>query len=520
MKFVSGIHTFAFEENKLIIDIPYYHRTSTGLLPETTVYLYPRITDKNKVHEVIMTPFHPEDWANIWRLELNAKDRPGLIKEITRILSDERINILVLESLITNHNHESKISILAKFDIYFKKQNLLVKENITQKNYFQKIKATFDEATNGNADKVDVKRFEPIKFLFDNSNIFSSHDVSEYNYVEENRRSHYFDNRYQGTTIKDKKVEIDNRLIEDLGLKKYSGDSDDVQGIIFSDTEDKFILVRFFSKDQLIVYLEITYDVFPYGVIFELAETIHNVDENFNLISCYNRIRNDRNNAVSYFMVDVTSNPEQINLLIAELKAIINPVRVIEVRILNYSRNFREIANKLNIDLQESEEEKNSTLEKRNADQEKKEDLSKLLEKSEFNLAILERDKQHIEFHVDRELKNKIILLCSLISISIIGLVIVTALVKWEILEPIFSIVPNAVWGILFIYSIIKGVDFQVSKNNDETRNAMKKQWIEKRGYEIEGDKSLEQQIINQSNEISEYKEQIARLEDKIFKRT
>lgn len=517
MKFVSGIHTFSFEDNRLTIDLQYYHRTSTGLLPETTVYLYPRVTDKNKVHEIIMSPFHPEDWANIWRLELKANDRPGLIKEITKVLRNEKISILILESLITNHNHESTISLIAKFDEYFNKKNLSIKFNLSQKqlnNYYQKIKATFDEFTGINNKNIEVKRFEPIKFLFDNSSIFLNNNNNENNFVENERLRYYFSNSYRGTSVKDKKVEIDNRLLEDLGLKKYSGNSKNIQGIVFSDTEDKFILVRFFPKDQLIINLEITYDVIPCGVINELSEKILSVDNNFNLISCYNRIRNDQNSAVSYLLIDVTSNPTLINSLIKQLNEIKTPLMVSEVKVLNYSLSLIEVAKVNGIELEKSEEQRSSEIEKVDilALQEE------LLKEKTFSLERLKMNKTQIEYHTDIQIKNTTIMLSILFILSIFIITILVIFVDWEKMDKVLSVIAFSVPVILSIYSMVKGVSFRLPANNEETRQRIRDQWTIRGKYELEGYNSLENKISSLNKEIQELEPKIKKIKSILLK--
>ena len=119
MKFIGGIQNFRIDNNSISIKLPYYHRAATGLLSGAEVYLFPKIsTIKNaagqetSVKEIIISPFHPNDWFNIYEMELIMDDKPGMINSITEILKEKNINIHIQESLITNDEQNFSVNLI------------------------------------------------------------------------------------------------------------------------------------------------------------------------------------------------------------------------------------------------------------------------------------------------------------------------------------------------------------------------------------------------------------------------
>jgi hypothetical protein len=116
MKFVGLIQKYNIIGRELIINIPHYHRSSMGLISKTSVYAVPRYyTGHNgsEIKEIILTPFNPKSWGDLWKIEMTTKEFPGVVKLITFVISEERINILVQESLTTEQDKTHAITIIA-----------------------------------------------------------------------------------------------------------------------------------------------------------------------------------------------------------------------------------------------------------------------------------------------------------------------------------------------------------------------------------------------------------------------
>ena len=77
------------------IELPEYHRAAVGLFPGTRVFLLhiPHTPD------LIVTPIDPRGWGDLWRLEVGLKDTPGAARSIADTLVRNKINILVQEGV-------------------------------------------------------------------------------------------------------------------------------------------------------------------------------------------------------------------------------------------------------------------------------------------------------------------------------------------------------------------------------------------------------------------------------------
>src|SRR5882724_5393000 len=125
MRYCGEIHTFKFEPAGITLKVPPWHRSATGLLSKTKVYLYPRKTN-NGIREVVVSPFHPGSWAYIWRLDCSSTDRPGLIRDITKVLREEQVNLFIQESPITDSYQDFTVSFVADFLNYFKSRKISI----------------------------------------------------------------------------------------------------------------------------------------------------------------------------------------------------------------------------------------------------------------------------------------------------------------------------------------------------------------------------------------------------------
>lgn len=178
---------------------------------------------------------------------------------------------------------------------------------------------------------------------------------------------------------------IKDSILKDLGV--FSDKTPKIlEGTTFSDTEEKYLILRFFNKEQYVINIDVVHKD-RVGMINSFTKKILEIDEGFNLINCYNRIENVRHIAHWYSLIDVTSKPEEIKHLINILKA--DDTEVQEVRILNYTNNVEG----LYADIPDSLEIYRRKQERR----EKQTQMNKLKEAIDFNIPKLQSDIYNLE---------------------------------------------------------------------------------------------------------------------------
>ncbi len=342
MKLIGKIHTFSIENDRLAFMIPHYHRSSTGLLSETKLYAYPKIStlkngfgDDVLVKEIIFSPFRPMNWKSIWKLELVTKDRPGLIKDITKILKDKRINIHIQESLITNNESDFTINLIVDCNLFCKN----FKNELTNELDSLKSEMISDLDNSLKTINVNVEKLEPFKFLRNNS----EDEVTKRNnnLIGKDLLEHFYNDDYSPIGIKEKTVTLDRIILDALDINVDSkSPAKIIQGTLFSDSEEKFIVLRLFDATQLLVFLDIKHSN-KIGAINLFADAINNKCDKYNIISCYNRIEDEKRVARWNVLLDVSAKPELLPSLIKEIKEQKN-IHVHEVYIIDYSKSIIE----------------------------------------------------------------------------------------------------------------------------------------------------------------------------------
>ena len=345
-----------------------YHRAATGLRTGSQVYIFPRRTSINggdtnpsqlrddDIREIIISPFKPDNWGNIWRLEVSTSDRPGVIRDITKILADRDINIQTQESLITGHEQDFQVSLIANFANFI--EDFRVKKHEEDIEAYRKFNTWKDvivhtfESVNPT---IQVLNFQPVRFLFNNS---KNQSGDEKNLVDKISKQNYYHDDYKPVSVNEKQIVVSEAALDDVKLFEIAPKSGDIQGTIFSNTEEKFIIVRFFQKQQELVHLEIAHDNQP-GAIFHFTRVIAPDDNNaigHNIVNCYNRIGDDRKRAYWNVLVDVSIDSKKLPDLIANLY---NFKYVNEVKVEAYSSELLDKKKNGNIQgLPESEAEK------------------------------------------------------------------------------------------------------------------------------------------------------------------
>lgn len=305
MKFIDGIKDFKIENNSITLTLPYYHRAATGLLSGVEVYVFPKIsTIKNaagqetQVKEIIISPFHPNDWFNIYELDLIMDDQPGLINSISKILKNKKINIHIQESLITNDEQNFSVSLIVDVKEY---KSILKSDGEIDIHMHKDLSESFTEIG------IKLEKFLPCKQLRNNSKEIQQNKQT--NFVDLDTLFHFYSTSYHPIQIVNKRLIFGKQIIQAL-FQDYDT-NDEIQGTIFSDTNEKMIIVRFFNKDQHIVHFDIQHDN-KLGAIFNYSTLIKETSNNYNIVSCYNRIENSTETAHWYVLLDVSYDVEKL----------------------------------------------------------------------------------------------------------------------------------------------------------------------------------------------------------------
>ena len=97
--------------------IPWFHRVAPSLLTHTTVHCVLFSGDRS---EIYLTPFPASSWIDLWRIDCEFNDRPGLLAQMTRLVGgpDIKANILAHESLTLGHERIFQVSLLCDMTAY------------------------------------------------------------------------------------------------------------------------------------------------------------------------------------------------------------------------------------------------------------------------------------------------------------------------------------------------------------------------------------------------------------------
>ena len=106
MKFVSNkIERVRLQgDRNFNFKFPPYHRSTVGIFPGSNVF----ITPIRETREVLFTTIDPKSWGDLWTLEMSLFEAKGSLKKIVDILAENKVNILVQESLTENTRIDEK----------------------------------------------------------------------------------------------------------------------------------------------------------------------------------------------------------------------------------------------------------------------------------------------------------------------------------------------------------------------------------------------------------------------------
>jgi len=359
MKFIGTIHNVKYNNNlPLEIKLEYFHRTVTGSFDYTQLFVFPRMYLHNGIHtkEIIISQYPANIWSDIFRLKFRVIDKPGITAEITELLRKQKIIIHTQESEMTRSSQLFSISLIADFTEYCKKNNLKFENLEERRKYLEEklsdlFKQKFKESINKfSLKKVNFLNFNSEKYTEPGQNILDKKILNKY-YTKPHPYSYKVNNR---TML------LHREILNDLKINEEVND-EYISFTINSDTEEKYLLLRFFNKEQKVIQFDIKHQN-TLGAINDFATTIKNTDERINIINSYNRIEDYFNSAHWTVMVDITEtkNDDIWDRLIKNLKKlpnIIDDIKIIEyTNVLRKSTTIklpeRKIKEKKNIELE------------------------------------------------------------------------------------------------------------------------------------------------------------------------
>lgn len=334
MKFIGGIQNFKVDNNSISIKIPYYHRVATGLVSGAEVYLFPKILKtknaaglETEVKEIIISPFQPIDWLTIYEMELVMEDKPGLINLITGVLKENSINIQIQESLINNDERNFSVSLIVDVK-HFQQKCLLSEQKVSMKEVLEQ---------SFTSKGIHLEKFQPCKQLHNNSKYIQGQEKKT-NCIDDEILANYYEPFYRPVQIIKKELVIGKQIIQDLFQESI--DNAELQGTIFSDTDEKLIIVRFFNIDQHIVHFDIQHEN-RLGAISHYSSLIQQASASYNIISCYNRIENATETAHWYVLLDVSHEIDKLQGLFSKLNSTDKFTKKLNIH--NYSRSIERL---------------------------------------------------------------------------------------------------------------------------------------------------------------------------------
>ncbi len=89
--------------------LPWFHRVAPSLRSATVLHGVLMPGKDGADPELYLSPLPPQSWTDIWQLQCEFIDRPGLLAELTALLGDPRlrVNILAEELMTLRHQDET-----------------------------------------------------------------------------------------------------------------------------------------------------------------------------------------------------------------------------------------------------------------------------------------------------------------------------------------------------------------------------------------------------------------------------
>lgn len=102
--------------------IPWFHRVAPSLQSKTWVH---GVLVPGNPSEIFLSPYPVRSWTDLWCLECEFIDRPGLFAHLTRLLGDESVsvNILAHESSTLRHENSFQVTLICDMSGYGDQSN-------------------------------------------------------------------------------------------------------------------------------------------------------------------------------------------------------------------------------------------------------------------------------------------------------------------------------------------------------------------------------------------------------------
>lgn len=240
---------------------------------------------------MVVTSISPDNWGDIWRIDLNLKDQPGAVESLIRTLHTHKVNILVEESM--SHvaaNKQKAHALLLIVDLF-----------------------RYDNSYDGDTDhrkSLQKQTYSPcylVNEIISNSREFLHRTRGETAWDIDITRLQYFFNiqesrdEYETTYLHEGNISLDSSAVTD---HFYGGDhSKTPMGFITSDTEEKCLKINFVNESRRYILVEI-YHKEEHGAILQVMEKIR--AQRINIIASYTRLFHMNRESVWYGILEFT----------------------------------------------------------------------------------------------------------------------------------------------------------------------------------------------------------------------
>lgn len=120
------------------------------------------------VIELVISTFSPETWADLWHIELDLHDKPGLLSRLFSLLSKERVRVLAAETTSLESDQYHTMSLIVDCRQYHSSTDRTWKERIEQpratlRDLYEVIAVTFVEElvfSDRESPKLSLKRLD------------------------------------------------------------------------------------------------------------------------------------------------------------------------------------------------------------------------------------------------------------------------------------------------------------------------------------------------------------------------
>lgn len=265
------------KDNKLYI--PVWNRAPLNLSNNTRIFLA-LIKDNYEEHrlipEIIVTPFAPETWADIWRIEFDVNKRPGLFARVLEIFVDLRIDVLVAETTAVSSDNQHTLSFLVDMSKYemqgdntpTDRRNI---QNLQLKSLFTVLTAKLIRClifSDGLTPRIRIRRLH---------SYFRCHQR-----LSEKKLS-----KPTEAIVKKGFVNIDKLLLTDIRKQLKASNRETLRSMVLSDSKDRIIRILFTLPNRGFLHLRIHMSNKPI-VLKEVVNTIK--DSNFEIVRSHLRL--------------------------------------------------------------------------------------------------------------------------------------------------------------------------------------------------------------------------------------